>query len=357
MSQTHGESKTHPPSARRLRDARRRGQVAKSTELSAGLSLVAGLLSTIAIAPWAAQQLAHFQLAVNRSVEALSLPAVQRLAMAALTLMAQLSLIPLLIAAAVFLFSTWLQTGSILSLQLVAPKLERLNPAAGLRRLCSIRSLAQLLAMLLKSSIIGAAVALVCHQLLGDVIRVIYADASAALSVANTALTQLLLWCGGLFILLGGIDLLYQRWQHQRDLRMSSSEQRREQRDNQSTGIHQHASLRQDLAHALLPSEQLAHLPAATLLLHDDAPGRVVALLYRPEISPDPICLLRGAGSLGAHMRSLAQQHRIPILSDAALIGRLYPSAQTGHPIPSAHRSAVLAHLHALPHPTTRPTP
>jgi flagellar biosynthesis protein FlhB len=348
MSQSNGESKTHRPSARRLRDARRRGQVAKSNELSGSLSLVASLLSVIALAPWAAQQLAQFQLAVHRSVEALSLAAVQRLAVAALTLMAQLSLIPLLIAVVVFLCATWLQTGSILSLDLVAPKLERLNPAAGFKRLFSVRSLAQLLSMLLKSSIIGAAVALVCSQLLGDVIRVIYADASAALSVANTALTQLLLWCGGLFVLLGGFDVLYQRWQHLRDLRMSSSELRREQRENQGAGHPHFHALRHDLIRAPLPRQQLEHLPLATLLLHDDTQGRMVALLYRPQHSPDPICLLRGSGSLCEQMFTLAQQHCIPILSDVALVQRLYPSVQTGHPVANIYRSAVLTHIQSL---------
>ena len=343
MTQASSESKTEAPTRKRLRESRQRGLVAKSTELAGALSLLATLLCVVSMAPWAAKQLADFSLAVERSLQALTISTVQILVMQAMLLVAQLSLIPLSVAALVFVVSLWLQTGAVFSLELVKPSLERLNPVAGLKRLLSIKSLVQLLLMFVKASIIGTAGVLVCLNLLGDAVRVIYADAGAALAVANSALINLLLWCGGLFVLLGLLDLTYQRWQHLRDLRMSLSEVRREQKDDQGDG--KLKSQRQSFVQEAPPREQLAFVHMASLVVADDT-GRAVVLIYRPKQYPLPLFLVRGAGEFAKEILATAQQHKVLTVVDTSLLGALFPGAQTGSPMPSMHLDAVLAHIH-----------
>jgi flagellar biosynthesis protein FlhB len=162
MSGDSSEEKTEKPSAKKLNDAHKKGQVAKSTELSTGLSLLATLLVVMSLVPWFALKIAALFLAVERSFSSLDAYAVKSLIFESLILVGSASLIPLAVAAIVFTVSMWLQTGTVFSLDTVTPKLERLNPMEGLKKLVSMKSLVQFALMLLKSGIIGTAVALVC---------------------------------------------------------------------------------------------------------------------------------------------------------------------------------------------------
>lgn len=344
MANDSSEAKNEAPTPRRLREARKRGQVAKSSDLSGALSLLATLLCVVGIAPWAAQQVAGFSLAVDRSFEALNLATVQAMVMQAGLLVIQLSLIPLAVAAVVFLLSQWLQTGMVFSLELVKPSLERINPAQGLKQLLSVKSVVRFAFMLFKALVIAGAALLVCLHLLGDAIRVIHADAGAALAVANSGLMNLLLWCGGLFVLLGLLDLAYQHWQFLRDMRMSTSEVKREHKDDQGDG--KLKSERRKLSQEADPKEQLALVAKASMVVVDSH-GRAVALIYRPAVHPLPIFLVRGAAAFGAEVLALAQQHRIPTVADSTLLTALYPAAKTGMPVPDALLDAVMAHLQA----------
>ena len=342
MANDSGESKTEAPSPKRLRDARKRGNVAKSTELSTAFSVLGTLLCVVSMAPWCAKRIAEFSLAVDRSFEAMSLATVQTMVMEALWLMTQLSLIPLGVAALVYSLSLWLQTGTVFSLELIKPKLERLNPVDGALRLFSIRSLVRFALMLVKAGVIAMAAVLVCVHVLGDAIRVIYSDAGAALTVANAALMNLLLWCGGLFALLGLLDLVYQRWQYLHDLRMSTSEVRREQRDDHGDG--KLKSKRKSFAQEPLPRDQLQFIHMASLIVCDST-GRVIVLVYRPKHYPLPICMMRGSAEFGEEILMLAKQHNVLSVTDSSLLASLYPAAQTGLPLPAKHLDAVLAYL------------
>jgi flagellar biosynthesis protein FlhB len=342
MTQDSGESRNEAPTPKRLREARRRGQVAKSTELSAALSLLCTLLCVIGVAPWAAHRIAGFMLAVHRSFEALTVPQVQTMVMQAMLLAAQLSLIPLGVAALVYSVSLWLQTGAVFSLEPVIPMLERLDPVAGLRRLFSARSLMQFALMAVKCSIIATAAFLACAHMLGDAVRVIYADAGAALTVANGGLMNVLLWCGGLFVLLGLSDLAYQRWQFMRELRMSSSEVRREHREDQGDG--KIKSKRKGFAHEPVPREQLAFIHMASLVV-SDGESRVVVLVYRPKQFPLPLYMVRGSAEFGAEILAMAAQHKVLTVTDLPLVSALFPAAHTGTPMASRHLDAVLSHI------------
>ncbi len=341
MSDSAGD-KTEKPTPKKLKDARRRGEVPKSQDLSQSLSLLAGLLVTMALVPWFAHRMAGLLVAVERAFETLDHATVKALLLEGLGLAALASLAPLLAAAAVGMFSLWLQTGTVLSLDPVMPKMERINPAAGFKRIVSMRTVVQLVQMLLKMALIGAAVVLVFRQTLPDAIRVLHAGAGAALAVAHGVLTHLLLWCGGLFVLMGAADLGYQRWQFTRDQRMSLQEVRREHRENEGDP-HLKAARRQ--TEKALPWEQLmGYVPHASLLVeHGD--GRLVALIHRAGMDSPLIYLLRARGAQSQAVLLAAQAHRIRRLGDDALLEALYPGAEPGAAVTGPAAARVIALL------------
>ena len=342
MSGSSSEEKTEQPSSKKLQDAHKKGQVAKSTELSTGLSLLATLLVVMSMAPWFVQHLAQYFLAVERSIPSLDHATAKALALEGIKLVGLTSLMPLLVAALVFTVSMWLQTGTIFSLDPMTPKLERLNPVEGLKKVFSIKSLVQVGLMLLKSCIIGGAVTLVCLRLMPDAIRVIHADIGAALEVARTALTQLLTWCGALFVILGAADLGYQRWQFLKEMRMSMTEVKREHKEQQGDG-HMKAE-RKRAGREPSREEQLKYMSMASLVLkHTD--GRVVVLICREDLHELPLYLLRATADHAAAILAAAARHRVKQVVDDALLTSLYQGVQMGTPIQRAFEGDVTAHL------------
>jgi type III secretory pathway component EscU len=342
MSGDSSEEKTEKPSAKKLRDARKRGEVAKSAELAASASMLAGLVTVITLIDSMSKRLADLFLAVERSFERLEKEVLLNVVQEALYLVGWLSLPPLGVAAAVGLIALWLQTGTVLSLDPVIPKLERINPASGLKNLVSMKTLVQFLMMASKSLVIGVAVVIIGLRLMPDAIRVIHADIGAALEVVQYGLMQLMLWCGSLFLLLGFADLGFQRWQYLRDQRMSKTELKRETKEQQGDGTQK--AERKRVAQEPPQEELLKYLRFASLVVrHDD--GRLIVFINRPEASPLPIYLLRATGAFALTVKAAAERNRTPQVRDDALLEALYHQVVTASPMRASMAPDVMAHI------------
>ncbi|MFN5166190.1 MAG: flagellar biosynthesis protein FlhB [Pseudomonadota bacterium] len=341
MSESAAE-KTEQATPRKLEKSREQGQIAKSEDLAGALSVLAGMLATMALVPWFGREAADLFLAIERSFDRLDHAAMKALWLEGMKLVVVASLGPMLIASLVHNFGLWLQTGAVLSWDPAMPKLERMNPAAGFKRLLSTRSVVTLAQLLLKTAIVGAAVTLVCLRIVPDAIRVILADANAALAVAGSGLMHLMLWCGGLFVLLGAADLTYQRWQFLRDQRMTLQELRRELREDD--GDPQVNAARKQAAMELPWEEVLGYLRYASVALTDGS-GRLVAVIYRPQRDTSPLFLLRAQGSQGRQAADAARTWKVRRLHDDRLVDALFAKARTGNAVPEPHASAILAFL------------
>ena len=292
--------------------------------------------------PWSASQLAMLFLAVERTIGAAQPHAVKSVALEALKLMGMISAVPLVVTASVFTATLWLQTGAVFSLEPSLPKLDNLNPASGLKKLFSAKTLVQAVQMLFKTAIISVAVVLVMRQVVPDAIRVIHADVGAALVVARAALMHLLIWCGALFVILGAADLGFQRWQFLRDNRMSKSEVKRELKEDEGD-----AEVKQERKRCSQEpgfEDQLKYLRVASLVLrHSD--GRLVVFAYRPAVHPTPIYVLRARSASAEQVLAASRQRQIAEVYDDDLLAALFAATQTGAPIAEASAPQLMAHL------------
>jgi type III secretion protein U len=334
-----GGEKTEQPTAKKLLDARKKGQVPKSTDLSGSLALLAGFMALLALLPWAGQRTAQLFLAIERSIPRADTAVMKALVFEALQLAGLISLGPLAATAIVFTLSMWLQTGAVVSLDPVKPKLEHLDPVKGLKKMFAMKNLVQLLQMLIKTVVIAVAVYLVCTRLMPDAIRVILADTPAALAVAHSGVMRLLLWCGGLFVVLGVADFAFQRWQFTRENRMSVYEVKREHRESEGDA-HLKAERKRAAQEPLL-EDALKYLPMASLMVrHTD--GRLVVLIHRPDLHERPLYLLRARAQSAELVTARAAERELPVHVDEVLLEQLYPGAQLGVPIQPEYSDQVL---------------
>jgi type III secretion protein U len=328
MSDDSSGEKTEEPTLKRLREARKKGEVAKSAELAGAASFLAGTLCVLAMVAYSATRFAEFQLGVERMLEAPSTRALAALGIESLKLLALLSAPPVAAAAFTHFAALWLQVGGIFSIEPLKPKLDNLNPAKGLKKIFGMKSVVAFVIMLIKSAIITVAVLLVMRQSLPDMIRVIHGDLNSALALVKIALMHMLLWCGSAFLFLGAVDLGYQRWQFIRDKRMTKSQVKREYREDE--GDPQQKAERKRMANDDDDTRQ--HFPniKRSSLTLKDFDGRLVVLVYRPTRAPLPIVLLRAAGKMAVDAEAEARKAKLPVVVEHELVSRLFPIAESG---------------------------
>ncbi|MGC3997863.1 MAG: EscU/YscU/HrcU family type III secretion system export apparatus switch protein [Anaeromyxobacter sp.] len=334
-------SRTEEPTPRRLREARRRGQVAASRELTAAAALAGGLLALAATAPWVgAALLAQLREGLARAVLAPTAPGPALTGAAAAVM--RLVLAPCLGALVAGALAGAAQSGFLFSPGALRPRLSRLSPAAGLRRLVTPAQLAGVALGLLKAAL-----------LLAVAWRWARAEAPGVLALARLepdaawrwlpALAGLLARLAAALVALGLLDLLLARRRHRRGLRMTRDEVRREHREDE--GDPALRAERRRLGRALVEAGPVAR---ATVLVVN--PTRLaVALRHRRGGDEAPRVVAKGAGRDAARLRSAARRAGVPIVENVPLARALHRLVELGDEIPEElyeGAAAVLAHLY-----------
>jgi type III secretion protein U len=337
-------ARTEQATPRRLREARRRGEVAVSRELCGAAALMSGLAVLAATGPALAAELAR--LVRGALAEAVS-PAAPTQAAALLhasAALARAALPPCAAAGLGGLAAGLFQTGGLFTLEAIRPRLERLDPARGLGRLFSGARLASLALGLSKASFALAAAAWLGRAALWPALGSSRLAAAPLLRVGAAIALRLALGLGALLALLGLVELLAARRRQRRALMMTRAEVQRERRDDE--GDPRLVAERRRLGRALAA----APLRRAACLVVN--PTHVaVALQHAPASDEAPVVLAKGLGQAAAALRREARRLGVPVVRDVALARALFRLADVGEEIPEElyhAAAAVLLHVHRL---------
>ncbi len=337
-------NRTEQPTPRRLREARRRGEVAVSGELTAAAALAGGLGALALGGPRLAAALARV---VRGGLEVAGAGAAvpERVLRNAAGEVLRLTLPVALCALAAAALAGALQAGPGVRLAALAPRLERVDPLRGLRRLLSP---AQLLRAPLGLAKAAALVALLVAWLgqvagaLGQLPRV----PAAGLLRGAPALSGLALRLLAAFAAFGALDLALARRRHRRALMMTRDEVRRELKEDEGDPAHRGERRRRH--RALLEAGPVSR---ATVVVVN--PSHVaVALRHDRSADEAPRVIAKGTGRAAARIRSAARRSGVPIVRDVPLARALHRLAEIGDEIPEElyeAAAAVLAHLYACP--------
>jgi type III secretion protein U len=334
-------ARTEQPTPRRLREARRRGEVVLGRELPAAAALASGLAAAFAFGPWGIGELGG---ALRASLLAAgSAPAPASAPGGALLLLARVAapflLIPAVAAGAV----AALQSGLFVSLEPLQPRAERLDPVRGLRRLASPAALARAALGLAKASVVVALLAgwFAAHgRALAGLPRL-----GVAALWRSTQLGPLCVRLASAALVFGAIDLALARRRHRRALMMTRDEVRRESREEE--GDPQLRAERRRLQRAVLDAGPVSR---ATVVVVNPT-HLAVALAHRRGRDEAPRVLAKGTGAGASRIRSTARRAGVPILRDVALARALFRLAEVGEEIPAElyeAAAAVLVHVYGL---------
>src|SRR5665213_215724 len=340
MAEENDQERNHPASARRLEQARERGQVARSRELTAAAVAFAAALALTFVGGglWShAADVFARALAFDRSAAfdpARMVEAVTAQSGEMLSAMAPL-LICVLLAT---LLAPMLMSGWVFSAQALVPDFARLDPRKGLKNLLSTRSLGELAKALIKCALIGGIGGGVLWHFRGNLIGLASTDvASGAASLADMASSALYVLTGAL-VLIAAIDVPYALWRHYSGLRMSREELRQEMREMEGDP-HQKARVR-SVQRAIARKRMMSAVPTASVVVTNPT-HYAVALEYRDTGMRAPRVVAKGAGVIAQKIRELAAEHDVPRLEAPPLARALWRHAEVGDEIPPALYTVV----------------
>lgn len=330
MSQDSSEEKSLPASDKKLRDARKKGQIAKAPDFASGLAMLV-LLGTLWLGgEWLFAAMRH---GLDLAAQAAALPDSEPLArvpsdMARLA--APLLLVPLLLSlVAIVLFQVAANRGPIVALEPLKPKLENIDPFKGMKRLFGMRNWVELAKSLVKAALFGVALALGTAGALGSAAQSSLCGLACLAPVLKAALTPLV-WSAIAIMLLAGLaDLLLQRWLFLREMRMTKTEAKRERKDQD--GSPEIKGARSRLRRQATTGERLGLSRAVVLIAGD---GYAVGLRYVPGETEVPIVVCRGRGAQAANLMADARGQDIPLYHDPDLAAGLAARTAPGEAVP-----------------------
>jgi flagellar biosynthetic protein FlhB len=340
--------KTEQPTPKRRRDARRKGQLAKSQELIGWTSLLVGLY----LLPWAIGRLASATATSFREMRSVAEQpsadiavqilgdALRRGLFAVLPLMAVVAATSVLVSLA--------QTGLVLTWKPLVPDPKRINPIKGFQRLFSKRSLWETVKQTLKVTI----VIVIAWPRVVDLVELLVGRGRLPLDVALPAagdavlgVVRTITWT---MFVLAFADYGYQRYQYRQDLKMTKQEVKDEYKNAEGDGMVK-GRIRA-MQRALARNRMIADMGRADVVVTN--PTHIaVALRYDPTVSRAPKVVAVGAGSLALRIRERAREHSIPIVEAKPLARALWRACDVDDEIPAALYEAVakvLAFVHRL---------
>lgn len=334
------EEKTEEASRQKLRDARKRGEVAVSQELTSA----AGFMAVLALLwlAWDAMSLrvrhmldTALDLTANKARAVDLGPAVERMLVDMLWVVLPLSSAAI---AAAMLFAM-LQTRGVMSAEPLKISFERMNPGTALTRLFSSRHGVDLLKMLLKLGALLSATAWVLQVFFRPLVSSVYGAADSARMLSTTALFTLFGIAAALFVVLGLVDYGHQFYEFMKQNRMSKTERKREHRDQEGD-----PNLKSELRSRrfeLLAAPPIKHGVVGASVLVTNPTHFAVALYFEPGIVDLPVVVAKGHDEIAWAMRLQARSHAVPIMENPPLARSLFRSVELGEYIGDEHVEAV----------------
>lgn len=339
------DTKTEEPTEKRIRDAYRKGDVPASRE-TGNMVVVLALLGIAAFAlPMQVDKLVGSlavliedagQVVVGNGQVGLN--DLQDASSAALSGMVSAILPVFAILMAGALFGALIQGITVVSPERIRPKLSKISPKEGLKRLFSLRSFVEFAKNLVKVLAVGALAVWVTNRAVQDIWAGLGFIPEYLPSYIVAHAKQLLIWTACLLVPIAVLDILWRRYDWRRRQMMTLKEVRDELKETE--GNPEVRARRARLRRERSQQRVAVAVPLANLVLTNPT-HFAVALKYDPETDIAPVCVAKGADNLAFRIRELAFEHDIPVIENKPLARLLFDVADLDEIVPAEQWEAV----------------
>lgn len=344
--------KTEQATPKKRRDERKKGNIFFSNDAVSVVVLLVGLAVFFLSAAGAAAAIEQFfRLCISMTQLQQEQPTAGDLEKLLVQLLwtAVQSVGPLVAATVVAgIAATFFQTKMLISGESIRPKLSRLSPLQGVKRLFSMRSIVEALKGLLKIAVLLYLI----YRFLAGVVdlfsKYMFTDLSQSCAHLMDLAFQMAMQIAVAYAVLAAADIFYQWWDYERQIRMSKQEIKEEYK--QMEGDPQVKGKIKEAQRKMAQSRMMQKVPQADVVIRNPT-HFAVALRYKPDQDRAPVVLAKGQDSLALRIVKVAEENGVAVVENVSLARALYGSVELGQEIPPTLYNAVaevLVYLYQL---------
>jgi type III secretion protein U len=323
--------KTEEPTEKRLRDARKKGQVAKSKEASATAELIALLVLVFAGFPAGTAICADLFARSFRAAADTQGGKLDPMLMATLRTLGCCTLPVLAVGLFAIIIANTAQIGLLFSFEALQPKFDKLNPFGNLKQMFSPDAMFEFLMSFVKLGVLSDIFYQVMKKSLNALLGTLEAGLPAIVPVSSIVIKQTVTWFSAVFALLAMADYLFRKKRFKKQNMMTKDEVKREWKD--SEGDPHIKSKRKELAQELLEQATISKTREASVVIVNPT-HFAVAIHYDENMDTLPLVVGKGEGRLALRMIKAADEAGVPIFQDVPLARGLFAESSVGQQIP-----------------------
>jgi flagellar biosynthesis protein FlhB len=335
------DDRTEKPTPKRRQKARDEGQVARSADLNGALLLVVGFsvlaLTLPRIGSASADMLREALGAISTPEEVVTREGLGRLLSSGGAAVA-LAVAPIAAACLVTaLVANLVQVGWKPTAKVLRPRPSRINPLQGAKNLFGPHGLVEGGKSLLKVVVVGAIVAIVVFPGMEELAGLVGMPPELLASELTAHVRTIAIWGTAAYLVIGILDVFYQRHKHEKQLKMAKHEVKQEAKEQDLPPEVRSALRRKQREQAR--ARMMAAVPTADVVVTNPT-HYAVALRYDGS-APAPEVVAKGKDLIAARIREIAEEHGVPLVSDPPLARSLHKSVEVGQQIPESLFQAV----------------
>ncbi|MFT4553559.1 MAG: flagellar biosynthetic protein FlhB [Chlamydiales bacterium] len=344
--------KTEDATAKKLTDSRKKGQVAKSQDLTTAFILLTGMIMLLTVSKGLYEMLAGLTVAIFTNLDK------QYVSHAGLVFWFDvgikytlLMIMPVL--GAIFVMALLVniyQVGLVISPESLKPKWDKLNifNMKNFKKFFEISAVMKMVFGLSKLAVVGFVVGSFIMGLLPEIETMVNAKPKELLLFLAESVLHIGLVIALILIILGIADTIYQRWKFARDMKMSKQEVK-EERKQQEGDMHVKSRMR-EMMQKFSQSRMKGNVPHADVVIANPI-HYAVAIKYDPDNMVAPVCLAKGARLMALAIKDIARENNVPIVENPLLARAMYKVVEVGQMVPPDFYHAVaevLAYIYRL---------
>lgn len=344
------EEKTEEATPHRKQEARKKGQVSRSSDLNAAIGMMAMILFLYLIRGHLGSNLTGYIKHIFSAEMILPLDGEQLFRVYSLTIDTFFHLMgPIFLIAIIFgLTTNFLQVGFLFAPEAVKPKVSNINPVEGLKRMFSKKALVEFGKVTLKITVVGLVVFTLVKKNFQQLFFITDTSIPAIVAFLANIIFKICAGAALIFILIAILDLLYQKWEFRQKLKMSKYEVKQEMKQTEGDPLIK--SKIKEKQRAISMRRMMQSVPEATVVVTNPT-HLAVALKYDEEVMEAPQVVAKGTGYLAEKIKNKAYEHDVPVMENKEVARALYASVEVGDYIPIELYQAVaeiIAHIYRI---------
>ncbi len=326
-------NKTEQPTPKKIEDARKQGQVAKSNDLNSAIVLTSATVLFAVVGPYTYETLYGIARHTfsNMLTRAVSYDGFVQMT----TRMAEDTawlVLPFFLGILVMaVLGNLAQIKPMFSPEAIKPKLDKLNPIQGAKRLFSTRSMVETGKSVLKMIVVGLCAVFIIMANQDKLMSLSHLAPAVSVQAMLVVMGNIAAVACFIFLIMGMADFFYQKYEMEKQLRMTKQEVK-DERKNMEGNPEIKRRIR-EVGMQMLRKRQLISVESADVIITNPTHFSV-AIKYDPDVSPAPMVVAKGQDYFALKIREVAAEHKVPIIENKAVARALYAVCEVDHMIP-----------------------